>query len=132
MAPRGEENTGSGFSQCRSFSLIFSGMPVATAVPQQVFSAESPLPQPVTAQTEPPSHTHTHTHTQAWRRMYHEGPPAVAVTDTGNAQNTSIIKIWHAHSLSCASTPTARSARSGSLRSVTSSEMPLCLLKELS
>ena len=38
-------------------------MPVATAVPQQVFSAESPLPQPVTAQTEPPSHTHTHTHT---------------------------------------------------------------------
>ena len=34
--------------------------------------------------------------------MYHEGPPAVAVTDTGNAQNTSIIKSWHAHSLSCA------------------------------
>ena len=32
--------------------------------------------------------------------MYHEGPPAVAVNDTGNAQNTSIIKICRTHSLS--------------------------------
>lgn len=48
-------------------------MPVATVVPQQVFSADSPLPHPTT--------TNTHT----LRRMYHKGPPAVAVTDMGNA-----------------------------------------------
>lgn len=37
--------------------LIFSGMPVATVVPQQVFST----PHPITAQTQPPPSTHTHT-----------------------------------------------------------------------
>lgn len=61
--------------------LIFHGMPVVRVVPQQMLSAESPLPRPSTTQMQ---HTHTH------RRMYHEGPPAVAVTDMGNAQNTII------------------------------------------
>lgn len=44
-------NMGLGSAQCLSVSFIFPGMPVATVVPQQVFSAESLLPHPITAQT---------------------------------------------------------------------------------
>lgn len=84
-------------SQCPPFSLSSQGCLWPPRCPSkcslQNVHSHTPLP-----------HTHSpHTHTH--RRMCHEGPPAVAVTDTGNAQDTSIFKIRRAYSLSYTYTP---------------------------
>lgn len=92
---------GSEFAQCCSSSLSSQGCLWPPRCPSKCSVENLHSHTPLQRKHSPPTHTHTH----AYRRMCHEGPPAVAVTDMGNAQNTSIFKIWHAHSLSYTYTP---------------------------
>lgn len=88
---------GSEFAQCRSFSLSSQGCLWPPRCPSKCSLENLNSHTPLQRKHSP--------HTHAYRRMCHEGPPAVAVTDMGNTQNTSIFKIWHAHSLSYTYTP---------------------------